>query len=95
VANEAHASPGSSWQREAAIAASLLAFGVLALPFAIYVVGQRLLGDYADGAGPLVLAENIWVDLLTLRLPAWLLVLSPYLLVQLARGVRRAWRRRL
>ena len=95
MANEAHASPGSSWQREAAIAASLLAFGVLALPFAIYVVGQRLLGDYADGAGPLVLAENIWVDLLTLRLPAWLLVLSPYLLVQLARGVRRAWRRRL
>jgi hypothetical protein len=95
VTNEAHASPGSAWQREAAIAASLLAFGVLALPFAIYVVGQRLLGDYADGAGPLVLAENIWVDLLTLRLPAWLLVLSPYLLVQLARGVRRAWRRRL
>jgi hypothetical protein len=92
VTNEAHASPGSAWQREAAIAASLLAFGVLALPFAIYVVGQRLLGDYADGAGPLVLAENIWVDLLTLRLPAWLLVLSPYLLVQLARGVRRAWR---
>jgi hypothetical protein len=95
VTNEAHASPGSAWQREAAIAASLLAFGVLALPFAIYVVGQRLLGDYADGAGPLVLAENIWLDLLTLRLPAWLLVLSPYLLVQLARGVRRAWRRRL
>lgn len=95
MTNEAHASPGSSWQREAAIAAGLLAFGVLALPFAIYVVGQRLLGDYADGAGPLLLAENIWLDLLALRLPAWLLVLSPYLLVQLARGVRRAWRRRL
>lgn len=95
MTNEAEVSPGSSWQREAAIAAGLLALGVLALPFAIYVVGQRLLGEYAEGAGPLALAENIWLDLLSLRLPAWLLVLSPYLIVQLARGVRRTWRRRL
>ncbi len=85
---------GSSWQREAAIAAGLLAFGVVALPFAIYGVGQRLLGDYGEGSGPLVLAETIWLDLLALRLPAWLLVLSPYLIVQLVRGVRRTWRRR-
>ena len=95
MTDEAQISPGSSWQREAAIAAGLLALGVLALPFAIYVVGQQLLGDYGDGAGPLALAENIWLDLLALHLPAWLLVLSPYLLVQLARGVRRTWRRRL
>jgi hypothetical protein len=95
VTDEAQVSPGSSWQREAALAAGLLALGVLALPFAIYVVGQQLLGDYGDGAGPLALAENIWLDLLALHLPAWLLVLSPYLLVQLVRGVRRTWRRRL
>ena len=95
MTNEAQVSPGSSWQREAAIAAGLLAVGVLALPFAIYVVGQQLLGAYGEGAGPLALAENIWLDLLALSPPAWLLVLSPYLLVQLARGVRRTWRRRL
>jgi hypothetical protein len=85
----------TSWQREVAIAAGLLAFGLVALPFAIYVVGQQLLGGYGEGAGALDLAENIWLDLASLRLPAWILVLSPYLTIQLIRGVRRIWRRRL
>ena len=92
--DELDARTGSTWQRETAIAAALLAFGLLALPFAIYLVGQQLLGEYAEGAGALALAESIWLDLLALRLPAWLLVLSPYLLIQLARAVRRIWRRR-
>jgi hypothetical protein len=87
----------TTWQREVAIAAGLLAFGLVALPFAIYLVGQQLLGEYGDGegAGALALAENIWLDLASLRLPAWILVLSPYLTIQLIRGVRRIWRRRL
>jgi len=93
--SDAQIGRATSWQREAAIAAGLLAFGLLALPFAIYLVGQRLLGEYGEGAGPLALAENLWLDLLALRLPAWLLVLSPYLTIQLARGIRRVWRRRL
>jgi hypothetical protein len=85
----------ATWQREIRIAASLLGFGLLALPFAVYVVGQQVLGEYGEGAGPLALAESVWLDLLSLRLPAWILVLSPYLTVQLARGVRRVWRRKL
>ena len=85
----------TTWQREVAIAAGLLAFGLIALPFAIYVVGQRMLGEYGEGAGALALAESIWLDLLSLRLPAWILVLSPYLTIQLGRAVRRVWRRRL
>ena len=85
----------TNWQREVAIAAALLAVGLLVLPFAVYFVGQQTLGEYGDGAGPLALAENIWLDLLSLRLPAWILVLSPYLTIQLARGVRRLWRRRV
>jgi len=86
----------TTWQREVAIAAGLLAFGLVALPFAIYFVGQQLLGEYGDGGGGAVaLAENIWLDLASLRLPAWILVSSPYLAIQLIRGLRRIWRRRL
>ena len=88
------AAGATNWRREVAIAAGLLAFGLFALPFAVYVVGQRMLGEYGDG-GPLALAESIWLDLLSLRLAAWFLVLSPYLIIQLARGVRRIWRRKL
>jgi hypothetical protein len=84
-----------NWQREATIAAAMIGFGLLVLPFAVYVVGARLIGDYgAEGAngGPMALAEAIWLDLLSLRLPAWTLVLSPYITVQLVRSVRRVWR---
>jgi hypothetical protein len=84
----------TNWQREVAIAAGFLAFGLLALPFLVYLVGQRMLGEYGDGEGPLSLAESIWLDLLSLSLSAWILVLSPYLAIQLARGVRRIWRRK-
>jgi hypothetical protein len=82
----------TTWQRELAIAAGLLAFGLIALPFAVYVVGQRVLGEYGEGAGALELAESLWLDLLSFELPAWILVLSPYLTIQLARGIRRIWR---
>ena len=40
-----------AWQRELAIAAGLLAFGLIALPFAVYIVGQRVLGEYGAGEG--------------------------------------------
>jgi hypothetical protein len=82
------------WQREATIAAAALGFGLLALPFAVYIVGQQLLGRYGTDAdaGPMALAETIWLDLLSLRPAAWILVLSPYVTVQLLRWVRRIWR---
>ncbi|HEX7237691.1 MAG TPA: hypothetical protein VF405_12060 [Gammaproteobacteria bacterium] len=83
------------WQREVTIAAALLAFGLLVLPFAVYFVGQSVLGEYGEGGGALALAENIWRDLLSFRPAAWILVSSPYLTIQLARGVRRVWRRKL
>lgn len=82
---------GPNWQREATIAAAAIGFGLLVLPFAVYVVGQRLLGDYTAG-GPMALAEAIWLDLLRLRPQALILVLSPYLTVLLLRSVRRVWR---
>ena len=83
----------STLRREVAIAAGSVGFGLIVLPFAVYLVGQRLLGEY--DAGALGLAESIWRDFFSLRLSAWFLVLSPYLLVQLVRFARRIWRPRL
>ena len=51
-----------------------------------------MIGDYAPDAGPMTLAETIWLDLVALRPAAWLLVLSPYITLQLLRWVRRIWR---
>ena len=82
----------SPLQKELIIAATLLAFGVLVLPAAIYWVGQQLIGEYAPDAGVLDLAETIWSDLLDLDPAAWTLVLAPYLIVQLVRLTRFAWR---
>jgi hypothetical protein len=84
----------SIWKREVAIAAGLLAFGLLILPLAIYAVGQALIGEYGDDLGLFALVETIWRDFLALRPAAWLLVLSPYAVVQVLRGARRVWRRR-
>ena len=85
--------PTQGWRREATIAAATIGFGLLVLPFIVYIVGQRLIGAYdPNGGGAMALAESIWLDLLTLQLPAWILVLSPYITVQLARWARRLWR---
>jgi hypothetical protein len=81
----------TTWKRELTIAAAMFAFGLL-LPFAIYVVGQRLIGEYDPEAGALALAEHVWGDFLSLRATAWILILGPYVTVQLIRYVRRVWR---
>lgn len=82
-----------NWRREIAIGAAGLGFGLLVLPFAIYLVGQPIIGDYGGG-GPMELAERIWMDALSLEASAWLLVLGPYAIVQLVRATVKLWRRR-
>jgi hypothetical protein len=84
---------GTTWKREVVIGSGSLAFGLFILPLAIYIVGQRLIGDYGADLGMLALVETIWIDFLALRPIAWILVLSPYAVVQMLRLVRRAWRR--
>jgi hypothetical protein len=81
-------------KREIAIAAGLFAAGLLLLPPAIYWVGRQVAGDYGGGGGPLALADQIWADFMQLEPGAWLLVLSPYLLLQLVRLIGRTWRAR-
>jgi hypothetical protein len=79
-------------KRELAIAAALLAVGLLLLPPAIYWVGRQVAGEH--GGGALGLADQIWADFIQLEPAAWLLVLSPYLLLQLVRLIGRTWRAR-
>ena len=79
-------------KREIAIAAALFAVGLLLLPMAIYWVGRQVAGEY--GGGALALADQIWADLLQLDPAAWLLVLSPYLLLQIVRLIGRTGRAR-
>jgi len=92
MSDESIDTPRAAWRRELAIAAAVFAFGFFVLPFAIYWVGQQVMGEYSADAGVFALAEHIWSDLLTLSPAAWILVLSPYAVVQLARLVRRWWR---
>jgi hypothetical protein len=80
------------WKREVTIAAILFGFGFLALPFLIFWVGEQFIGEYAPDAGPLTLADRLWSDLLRPQPFAWLLVVSPYAVVQIARLLRRVWR---
>jgi hypothetical protein len=92
---DAHAARIDPWKRELAIAAVLvLGFGLLILPFAIYWVGTQIIGEYAPDGDAFTLAERIWTDLLALDPFTWVLVASPYVVVLLARLVRRLWRSR-
>jgi hypothetical protein len=79
-----------TWKRELTLAAALIGGALFVIPVAVYLVGQRLFGEYSAG-GVLTLAETIWGDFLTLRPATWVLVLTPYVAVQLVRAIRRVW----
>lgn len=73
-------------RRELMLAGILIAAGALLLPLAIYYTGQALLGPYSDdGHGIGRLYGDIFADLANGFLPAWLLVLSPWLGIQILR----------
>jgi hypothetical protein len=75
----------SRLKKELLVAAVLLSVGLILLPIAIYWVGQQVVGEYESPAGFLGLLGDIWSDFLNLDLGAWLLILSPYVTIQLAR----------
>lgn len=79
-------------KREFVLFAACLAFGLLLLPAAIYLVGQAIFGDYGgDGIGQFYggLASRIRDG----DLVVWFLVLSPYLFLQILRITFRLFRR--
>ncbi len=82
-----------SWLRkELLLAAALLSCGLLPLPVVVYWVGNRVVGEYSAESGLWGLIWNIWSDLASGSVLAWILVVSPYLLIQLLRVGRALWR---
>jgi hypothetical protein len=69
--------------KELFIALALIAFGLFALPAMIYAVGQAVIGPYE--AGLTGLYEAIADGLLRRHVFTWLMVLSPYLTIQIFR----------
>ena len=69
--------------KESLIALGLVAFGLIVFPAIIFMVGQQLIGDYEAGLSGYY--EAIADALLGGNPFAWVLILSPYLGIQLIR----------
>lgn len=69
--------------KEALIALALFVFGLICLPFMIYLVGQQVVGEYENGL--IGIYQAIGDALAQGNGFAWLLVFSPYLTVMLLR----------
>jgi hypothetical protein len=78
--------------RELILIAGALLMGVIFVPLAIWLVGNRILGPYTHGtnlhAGPLALLGDFFAGLSRGWLSYWIVALGPLLLILLARG---AW----
>ena len=72
-------------KREAILLAACLAFGVLALPAAIYAVGSAIFGEFTGG-GLRGFLSVVYAELRGFDVAVWFLVFSPYLVIQLLRG---------
>jgi len=70
--------------REAALFLGLLFLGMLALPIAIYLVGNQVFGDYG-GAGFQDFYGEIHAAIRSGDAVVWFLILSPYLVCQIVR----------
>jgi hypothetical protein len=80
--------PAARWKTELLILSGLLAFGLLVLPIAVYWVGEKVIGEYASDEGLWGLLTAVWSGVAHGAPMAWILVLSPYVVVQL---LRLAW----
>ena len=84
--------PSISIRKEAILLLILFVAGIVLMPAAIYFVGQMIFGNYGgDGFGEFFGA--IGKKLITADGVAWLLVASPYLILQCLRIMSYAWRR--
>ena len=74
------------------ILGSALLIGLIAVPLAIWFVGNRILGPYTHGtnthAGPMALLGDFFVGLSHGEISYWVVALGPALIILLARA---AW----
>jgi hypothetical protein len=72
-------------ERELWFAAFTVGFGLIVLPFLIYLAGKTTLGAYETGGLGTYLLD-FFKGLVRPHLAYWLVVLGPYLLIMLTRG---------
>jgi hypothetical protein len=77
--------------REAALLLGLLLVGLVVVPFSIYLIGPRLLGEFG-GHGFADFFGSLSARIRAGEASAWFLVLSPYLIVQALRLTWFGWR---
>jgi hypothetical protein len=82
-------------RKELILAGTLVGVGLLVLPPTVYWVGRQVVGEYESAAGLIGLMDQIWSEFFTGQPAAWLLVMSPYLVVQLLRLAVHAKRYRV
>jgi hypothetical protein len=80
-----------AWRQELRIAALWFGFGLLVMPFLIYLAGVLTLGPYEGGL--LSFLGSLLVAFFTATPTAWLLVAGPYLLFTAVRLLTRPLRR--
>jgi len=85
LSRDAAASRTSLW-REVIILVAALAFGVLAVPPLLWLVGARTLGPYPGGAiGAMV--TSFFHGLATGSIGFWIVALAPYLFITIVRAL--------
>jgi hypothetical protein len=80
-----------AWRRELRIAALFVGFGLVVMPFLVYLAGVLTLGPYEGGL--LAFLGSLYLAFFTATPTAWLLVCGPYLLVMAVRILTRPLRR--
>ena len=80
------------WRRELGFFALLFGFGLLVMPFLIYLAGVLTLGPYEGGL--LAFLGSLMGAVVTAMPSAWLLVIGPYLMFTVIRFLTRPFRRR-
>lgn len=86
------AAPGGRLNRELRYFLLIAGFGLLVLPFLVYLAGVLTLGPYE--AGLLSFLASLFRSFFTLQPTAWVLLLGPYLLFWVVRLMTRPLRRR-